>query len=107
MVHCNPLSACPASPLPSLCRKFNQGDHMARCSLMLEEPKKAKGRGKGGAKARGGAVDEEDVDIGALEEGEAPPVQVRKEGGEGGGDGALPLGGCGGGGATSGGTDAH
>ena len=55
---------------------------MARCSLMPEEPKKTKGRGKGGAKARGTAVDEDDVDIGALEEGEAPPVQVRREAGD-------------------------
>ena len=80
----------PISPPRLLpCRKFNQGEHMARCSLMLEEPKKAKGRGKGGVKAQGAAVDEDDVDIGALEEGEAPPVQVSEEGGGGGREGGA------------------
>ena len=44
---------------------------------MLEDPKKAKGRKGSGGKAGGGGVEEdEDVDLGALEEGEAPPGQV-------------------------------
>ncbi|GAX74453.1 hypothetical protein CEUSTIGMA_g1902.t1 [Chlamydomonas eustigma] len=52
-------------------RRFNQMGHVARCGLMLEEPKKGRG-GKGRGKAAGtaDAGEDEDLEIGELQEGE-------------------------------------